>query len=66
MEAMQQLEMPASVQVNETEAKLSFLSLRCWQDAMLGEGPHAEGLTQRMEKIIAEFDLLFGAQPTQD
>jgi len=33
MQANQQPEMPASVQVLETEAKLSFLAVRCWQDA---------------------------------
>ena len=60
MEAVKQLEIPATVEVPEMQAKLSFLAVRCWQDAQRGDGPQSQGLSQRMENIIDEFDTLFG------
>ena len=74
METTQESEIPASehsqpdlldaMRVSATEAKLSFLALRCWQDAMRGDHPDAGELSQRLERIIDEFDLLFGALDT--
>jgi hypothetical protein len=60
MEAVKHLEIPDTVEVPEVQAKLSFLAVRVWQDALLGDGPQAQDLSQRLENIIDEFDTLFG------
>ena len=55
MQANQQPEMPASVQVLETEAKLSFLAVRCWQDAAWPVAPS----TPRPAVSIGNINTLF-------
>jgi hypothetical protein len=60
MEAIQQQEPLVPVHTSEADTRASFLALRCWQDAMLGDSPSDAELDQRMGEIIDEFDLLFG------
>ena len=60
MEVREQPDIPAYVRVNEEEARMLFLAVKCWQDAMNNRGPVAEGISRRLERIIAEFDLVFG------
>jgi hypothetical protein len=60
MESIDQSEIPAYVRVSATEARMLFLAVRCWQDAQKSGNQVADGLSVRLEKIIAEFDLVFG------
>lgn len=60
----EQPELLEAIRVAETEAKLSFLALRCWQDVVRGDHPDDEELSRRLGKIIDEFDEVFGAQQT--
>jgi len=56
MEVIEQSEISASVKVSETEAKVLFLAMRYWQDAMDTGSPLVEDLSLRLEKITADFD----------
>ena len=60
---MEVLEAPAlsvHMRVSDADARLSFLAMRCWQDAMIVDDQHDEALSLRLENIIDEFDTLFG------
>ena len=59
MKRPEQPEIPAYVRVTEEEARMLFLAVKCWQDVFDNRGPVAEGVFLRLEKIIAEFDLMF-------
>ena len=53
MESLDQSEIPAYVRVSATEARMLFLAVRCWQDAQKSGNHVAEGLSVRLEKIVA-------------
>ena len=63
MEILQALEVPerkTGARVSDDQARLSFLAMRCRQDVNIWGDQSPEQLPQRLERIIDEFDLLFG------
>jgi hypothetical protein len=56
MEVLEQSEVAADVRVSETEARVLFLAMRYWEEAMDTGSPLVEDLSTRLEKISAEFD----------
>ena len=63
MEVIEQSEITAAVRMSETEAKILFLAMRYWQDAMDTGSPLVDDLSERLGKITADFDtILTGSQ----
>jgi len=63
MEVLKALEAPkrkTCIQVSDDLERLSFLAMRCRQDVNIWGDQSPELLPQRLEKIIDEFDALFG------
>ncbi len=66
MEVLEQSEVSAAVRVSETEAKLLSLAMRYWQDAMEADSPLVDDLSERLQKISSDFDVILSASLSAD
>ena len=66
MEVLEQSEVSAAVRVSETEAKVLSLALRYWQDAMEADSPLVDDLSERLQKISNDFDVILSASLSTD
>ncbi len=66
MEVLEQSEVSAAVRVSETEAKLLSLAMRYWQDAMEADSPLVDDLSERLQKISSDFDVILSASLSTD
>ena len=66
MEVLEQSEVSAAVRVSETEAKVLSLAMRYWQDAMEADSPLVDDLSERLQKISSDFDVILSASLSAD
>ena len=56
VEVLEQTESSAEVRMTETETRLLSLAMRYWRGRMNPESPLVDDLSERLQKITAEFD----------
>ena len=58
VEVIEQSAVSADVRMTETETRLLALAMSYWQDAMNAESPVVDDLSERLQRISADFDAL--------